>query len=78
MLRESLQIKTARLKLSQRRRRDIFIETQIKNSPSPGGAAYSLPEDFAPTELWRFLIFRLQRCQPYGLSDKPQTRGFVA
>ena len=26
------------------------------------------PEDFAPTELWPFLIFQLQRCQPCGLS----------
>jgi antitoxin (DNA-binding transcriptional repressor) of toxin-antitoxin stability system len=27
-----------------------------------------LPEYFTPTELWPFLIFQLQRCQPYGLS----------
>ena len=65
----------------QRRRRDIFVETQIKNIKAPSGAAYSdrLPDDVAPTELESFLHRNLQICRTYGAGHKvPSERPTIA
>ena len=57
----------------QRRRRDIFVETQTKNNQAPSGAAYPVHPsgDAAPTELESFFQRHLQLCRTSGAAVAP-------